>query len=387
MGKIIKIKESDIKRFINEQLDIDEYGIKGMRHDDTYLWDEGDQMLAMYNAEYGIEELGISKEEAVTEIIGTSLGSLGKQTSNFNYLAGRGGLDRPNKMQTHVYNKFKGIPRETFKKVCLDLIENRLENPTERVLKRKLGKEIGTKRDEASNERRNKLTDAGVNPDRATMINQRPKYEPVPDEEPTDIQPQSPRKNTPKDEIGGFLKSLYMKAMETNPELADDIQFISDYIDSELIDKEMLSEIKKIFKYTITESKTNKMKKVIRIKESDIKSIVKRILNEQEEFDSTDEISNDGNEILKYFNENGIKARITTKSGEVYVPFKTNFNKIRLGMNIKKSSDGYVYSISGVVLGASFQTKDQHIEHLGSFFSNEQSGDMFENKNSKKVNK
>ena len=113
MSKSIILTEKQIKTIIentiDDQSELDEYGVKGMTKDDTYLWDEGDQTLAMYNAEYGIEDLHITKEDVVNEIIGSTVGSLGKQTSNFNFLAGRGGLDRPNKMQSLVYEKFKGI--------------------------------------------------------------------------------------------------------------------------------------------------------------------------------------------------------------------------------------------------------------------------------------
>lgn len=306
--QVVKLTEEQMKMvlesMVNEQTEIDEYGVKGMRKDDTDLWDEGDQMLAMYNAEYGIEELGISKLEAVRDIIGTTIGSLAKQTSNFNYLAGRGGLDRPNKMQTFVYNKFKGIEKNVFKKACLDLIEHRLENPTERVMKRKLASEIGNKRDEASSEREEKLRKAGVDPRKAVMIGQRPKYEPSPedfeDNDETNInEPMSPQKSTPKDEIKSYLKQMYDKLVNTNPELADDIQFISDYIESELVDKEMLSEIYNLFnKNKLTESKKLKVKlsevkgvinkivteskkpKVIKLKESDVTNIVKNIIKE-----------------------------------------------------------------------------------------------------------
>lgn len=302
--QVIKLTEEQIKKvvqiMVNEQSEIDEYGVKGMRKDDTDLWDEGDQMLAMYNAEYGIEELGISKSEAVREIIGTTIGSLAKQTSNFNYLAGRGGLDRPNKMQKFVYNKFKGIEKNVFKKACLDLIENRLKSPTERVIKRKLASEIGHKRDEASNERKEKLRIAGINPDKATMIGQRPKNEPTPEDyedDETDIEePMTPQKSTSKDEVRTYLKQIHDKLVNSNPDLADDIQFISDYIDSELVNKDMLSEIRKIFKHTITEDKPNKMKKVVKIKESDIKNIVKRIIKEQQfdtDSDFDDRIDNE----------------------------------------------------------------------------------------------
>lgn len=277
--QVVILSEEQIKivleSMVDEQIDIDEYGVKGMRNDDTDLWDEGDQMLAMYNAEYGIEELGISKSEVVREIIGTTIGSLAKQTSNFNYLAGRGGLDRPNKMQTFVYNKFKGIDKKLFKKVCLDLIEHRLENPTQRVTKRKLGTEIGSKRDEASNERKEKLRIAGVNPDRATMIGQKPKYEPSPEEDEISPEvPTAPQKSTPKDEIKSYIKQIYDKFAESNPDLADDLQFLSDYIDSELVNKEMVSEIHKLF------NNINESKKIIKIKESEIKNVVNKILTE-----------------------------------------------------------------------------------------------------------
>lgn len=306
MKKIIKLKGSDlktiIKRVLNEETDLDEYGIKGMRKDDTYLWDDGDQMLAMYNAEYGIEDLHITKQDVVNEIIGSTVGSLAKQTSNFNFLAGRGGLDRPNKMQSLVYEKFKGVDKNDFRRICLKLIEDRYQNPTERVKKRKLGKVVGGHREDIVKSREDALRDQGVNPAHATMIGQRPKFDPVVDE-PDEIEvPQSPRKNTPKDEIGDFLRKMYAKVVETNPELADDIQFISDYIDSELIDKEMLSEIKTALMGNkfLTENKN-----IIKVKESDIKNIVEKIIMEHSNGDLENDYIQDNEE------QNEVKNQIT----------------------------------------------------------------------------
>ena len=310
MSKSIILTEKQIKTIIentiDDQSELDEYGVKGMTKDDTYLWDEGDQTLAMYNAEYGIEDLHITKEDVVNEIIGSTVGSLGKQTSNFNFLAGRGGLDRPNKMQSLVYEKFKGIDKNDFRRICLKLIEDRYQNPTERVKKRKLGKLIGGKRENIVKTREDLLRDKGVNPNHTTMIGQRPKYDPVVDDEPEE--PMDSKKLTPKDEVRSYLKQVYDKIINNNPELADDIQFISDYIDSELVDKQMVAEIRKLFKITIMENKTNKMKKTIRINESDIKNIVKRILKEQ--------TFNEDGDFEDNLNENKMKKRniIVTES-------------------------------------------------------------------------
>jgi len=278
------LTESQVKRIINfivlEQSDLDEKRTKGNYKPE---WDKEDHILAMYNSRYGLEGLGFSIEDIANNIIGTSKDSLIQSSLNFDSMDGKGGLKnyyktdrRPDDylpVQIQVYNEFKDMPPEEFKSICLGIINEKGKNSNNNNFN--VGKKIGIKRDEVKNERDRELRRAGVNPEKATMIGQRPKYEPTPDDdEPIDIQPQTHQKNTPKDEIRDFLNNLYKKAMESNPELGEDIQFISDYIDSELVDKEMLSEIHKIFKPMVTEQSNGKIFKVTK---TDIKNIIKKI--------------------------------------------------------------------------------------------------------------
>lgn len=299
--QVVKLTEEQMKMvlesMVNEQTEIDEYGKKGKWKE---VWNEEDQLLAMYNSLYGIEELGVTKEEIANRIIGSSVAAFNQQSSNFDYLDGRGGLDRPNEMQTKVYRKFKGFPRRDLKKICLDIIENRLENPEESAVKMQIGKEIGQKRSDISTERRKELEKMGINPDKARLIVSKPKFEPSPEEDEPMNEPLLPQKKTPKDEIGDYIKQMYEKFKDSNPELADDLQFISDYINSELVDKETLSEIYNLFnKNKLTETKKIRVKlsevksfvnkiitetkkpKVIKLKESDIRNIVNNIVNKQ----------------------------------------------------------------------------------------------------------
>lgn len=282
----IMLTESQAKRVIDfivlEQSDLDEYGVKGRYKP---VWDKEDHILAMFNSRYGIEDLGFSKSYIANKIIGTSESSLIKSSLNFDWMDGKAGLKNYDKidrkpedalpLQIKVYQEFKNVSKENFKSICLSIIEKK-QNETEGVNRYTLGSEIGNMRDDAANQRKDQLRKAGINPDRATMIGQRPKFEPTADDdEPIDVQPQTPRKNTPKDEIRDFLKNLYDKAMESNPDLGEDIQFISDYIDSELVDKEMISEIHKIFKPLVIE---NSNKKIFKVKKTDIQNIVKKII-------------------------------------------------------------------------------------------------------------
>jgi hypothetical protein len=270
MKKTIRLTESQfdivLKHKLLEQSDINERGRKGLWKSE---WNEEDQMLAMYNSLYGIEELGINKEQAAEDIIGTSLASFNQQSSNFDFLSGKGGLDRPHEMQTAIYEKYKDTPKTEFKSLCSDIVYKRHENPENAVVKKKLGNEIGNKRDEIQKTREDALRNKGIDPNKASLISSRPKDIPEPEDEPSTLQGHP----TAKDEIRDFLKSMYDKVKNINTKedaqgIASDLEFIMDYIDNELTDKSdmsMVAEITNIFKNknTLVESET--VKKIKRI--------------------------------------------------------------------------------------------------------------------------
>jgi hypothetical protein len=220
-------------------------------------WNEGDQMLAMYNSLYGIEDLGMgNKQEIAENIIGSSLASFNQQSSNFDFLSGKGGLDRPHSLQSPVWEKYKDLSKTEFKRLCLEIIQKRLENPEEAAVNKKLGQEIGSKRDEITKARREALIKAGVNPDKQTMIGTRPKDLPVEDE---------PEKPTEKEQIQNFLRSIQDRLKNINTKedaiiLSNQLEFVIEYIDNELTDKNMVAEITNIIKNKniITESKVVK---------------------------------------------------------------------------------------------------------------------------------
>lgn len=246
MSKKIKLTETQINSIVNRV--INEYGKKGRWKPE---WYEEDQMLAMYNSFYGIQELGLSKEEAANNIIGSSLASFNQQSSNFDFLDGRGGLDRESYKQEAVYKKYKNVPKQEFKRICLNIIQKRIENPDPAAVRYKLGQEIGNKKDEIQREREKGLKDKGVNPDRATLIGSRVKNfqdEDVPENEPEDI--------TEKERIRDFIKSISerMRSINSKSELnklADDLDFVIEYIDSTLTDvstENVVSEIVRVYR-------------------------------------------------------------------------------------------------------------------------------------------
>jgi len=144
----------------------------------------------------------------------------------------------------------------------LEIIQKRLENPETAVINKKLGHEIGSKRDEIDQSRRDALIKAGVNPDKQklTMIGSRVKNQPVEDDPEDEIG--SVPKQTEKDQIKDFINSVRDRLQNVNSKedaltLANDLDFIIGYIDSELTDKNMVAEITNILKNknVITESK------------------------------------------------------------------------------------------------------------------------------------
>jgi hypothetical protein len=256
--KKIRINESSLNALIRyglikEQSKLDEYGSKGLWKSE---WNNEDQMLAMYNSLYGIEDLGINKQEAAENIIGTSLASFNQQSSNFDFLSGKGGLSRPHEMQSSIWSQYKDMPRTEFKSLCLEIIHKRQENPENAVVKKKLGNEIGTKRDEITKSREDALRRKGVDPNRVKMIGSRPLNPPADEIEP-EIKPQSSKG---KNDIIDFLKSIYERATKVNTKedargLSNDIKFLIDYIDNENDYESVMAEITNLFKNrnTLTE--------------------------------------------------------------------------------------------------------------------------------------
>jgi hypothetical protein len=268
--KIVQLNESYlidlIKKRIQEQSDLSERGHKGLWKSE---WNEEDQMLAMYNSLYGIEDLGFNKKEVAEDIIGSSLDSLNQQTSNFDFLSGKNGYSRAHSVQSPVYEKFKDMPKPEFKLICLEIIHKRLENPEEAAVNKKLGQEIGSKRDSIAKEREDAFKQKGIDPNKRklTMIGSRPKNQPVeddPESEPEMVK----EKPTEKEHIRNFLKSIQDRLKNINSKedaiaLSGDLELAIEYIDNELTDignENMVAEITNLIKNKniITESKVVK---------------------------------------------------------------------------------------------------------------------------------
>ena len=62
---------------------------------------------------------------------------------------------------------------------------------------------------------------------------------------------------------------------DTNDELKSDLSFISEYIDDELVDKEIMSKINRLFSQPINENKH--IIGTVRLRKSTIKNIIGRI--------------------------------------------------------------------------------------------------------------
>lgn len=256
MGKKIRLSEEQFNVLLDYRL-IKEYGVKGKWKEE---WNPEDQMLAMYNSFYGIEELGLSKNDVAENIIGTSVDSFNQQSSNFDFLDGRGGLDRESHKQTSVYEKYKNVPKYEFKKLCLDIIQKRIENPESAAIKKKLGAEIANKREEIAKERERGLLGAGISKEKIpkmTLIKSNPLNPPAEDDT-NDINRVSDDYQF-KEDIKSYLVPIIsrMKAVKTLTDvnkLVVDLEFIVDYIDNELGEtssQEIVAEIRKIFKIVL----------------------------------------------------------------------------------------------------------------------------------------
>lgn len=257
MKKIVQLTERELKTMIKSLLkeqedDVNEYGRKGQWKPE---WNEEDQMLAMYNSLYGIQELGEGKLYVAHSIIGTSVASFNQQSSNFDYLHTGRGLDRPNETQTKVYEQYKNMPKAEFKEICLEIIRKRKANPEEAVTKKKLGDEIGSKRDAIKQSRQDALVAAGVqNPKKMKLIRSNPLYEPDA-EESEPVQQSQSEKNQIKDFLTSIVDRMRnIKSKNELEKLASDLEFVIEYMDDELVDKNvanMVAEMKYIFKRMI----------------------------------------------------------------------------------------------------------------------------------------
>jgi len=259
MKKIVRLTEVElknvIKNVINEKtINVNEAGRKGLWKS---KWNEEDQMLAMYNSLYGIEELGVGNKEYVAHnIIGSSLAAFNQQSSNFDYLDGRNGLDRPNEMQTIVYNKYKNTPKNEFKRICTNIVDKREKNPEESVIRKKLGDEIGSKKKQIELARRSGLLAKGKNPDNMKLI--RSVLKTTPDDEENFSEP---KRISEKEEIKKFIKDIIdrvnnIKSKSDLKDLSNDLEFLFDYIDNILpdessINQNVVAEMRYVFKSSL----------------------------------------------------------------------------------------------------------------------------------------
>lgn len=252
MGKKIRVSENQLQSVIKHKLT--EYGRKGLWKPE---WEKEDQILAMYNALYGIEEFGMSKAEVAEKIIGTSVDSFNQQTSNFHFRHTGEGLDRPHPLQDQVYDEFKDMPKADFKRICQEIIDHRIENPPESVTKKQLGTEIGNKRDEIEKGRKDGFEKIGkkFDPEKHKLIGYREINPPIEDERPATV-------ISTKEDVKSFLDDIInqinnAQSPEDVKSLADDIEFIREYIDAEWMvpeTEDMINETYNLFlKKTISE--------------------------------------------------------------------------------------------------------------------------------------
>jgi hypothetical protein len=238
-----KISLSQLKRIVNEE--ITEAGRKGM-----YLkeWTKDDQTIAFYLARCG-EDLGLSKKEIAENYIGSSLDSLVQQMANFKFLMdGTGGLDRPNKLQTMVYQEFKNISCMEFKNIVKSILKS-YSTEGKRENRFRLGREMGDRREKRNDEINRVLDDYLVrHPEfkgrKFVHVDTKPKNPvQVPLDEPEE--PTVPIKTTSLDDVKDYLTKLVQTVndiqmsndMSMLDSLKDDIEFIREYINNELSPK------------------------------------------------------------------------------------------------------------------------------------------------------
>jgi len=255
MGKKIRLSGKQLRSVVTSRMLL-EYGRKGQWKPE---WTKEDQILAMFNDMYGLETLGMTKQDVAENIIGSSLDALNQQTANFKFLRTGEGLNRPHPLQTKVYEEYKDLGVNEFKKIALGIVQEKTENPDKAVVNKQLGKEIGDKRDATEKGREEALRKIGKDPSKMKLISSKPAD--IPDEGGNDSEP-SMETPTAKEDVKDFLTSLInrLQTAQTPEEiekLTDDVVFIRDYINDEWTDGEderMIAEAKTLyFKKTIPE--------------------------------------------------------------------------------------------------------------------------------------
>ena len=130
-----------LKRLIQEQKEIDEVGTRMKPH-----WSEEDQVLALYNEKYGLADVwpgefrndAQRREDFSNQVIGSTGASLLKQGLNFRWLRTKNtlspeGYPREIELQRKVFEKYDRMDRHELKRIVIDIIENKLQNPDKSV--------------------------------------------------------------------------------------------------------------------------------------------------------------------------------------------------------------------------------------------------------------
>jgi len=253
-------------------------------------------LLCLYNSIYGLSGLGVTEEQLAKDVIGSSVDALRQQTANFNHLRGLGGLGRNstdsssvgNKGQENIfYSEFKDLPKETLRSFCVDIINQRLSNPDDRTKKVQLGFNIDKARKEVQRQRKAAFEKKGLDINKYKFGGVRPKDQPITDDDETPSTPidsgniptsETKPKNTPKDDIMDFLKSVYeeLKNGVENVDvekLKDNIMFAIDIVGSDLTNKESINENKKM------------TKKIIKLTEQQLRFVINNLVEQTADLD------------------------------------------------------------------------------------------------------
>lgn len=88
-------------------------------------WTENDTILCYYYTKFGLENLMYNTEEKLSGYIGTTLGSLRKQSMNFRYLLGKNTktLSDFSKLQKDVFEVLEGYSFYQVHKFVKDIIK------------------------------------------------------------------------------------------------------------------------------------------------------------------------------------------------------------------------------------------------------------------------
>lgn len=285
MKKII-LNEDQLKRIVKDtsyKSLINEYGQKGKWKS---KWDRDDAILSLYVSLFGIERLGISMEDLARNIIGSSVASLVQQTSNFDFLDGRGGQSRKNELQTSIYYQYGKESEQKLRKMCLAIIDQRENHPKGPIKQDIDGDIIGNQMDDIKKAREKELKKKGKDPSKYTFQSRRQLHPPVVDdnEYPSDdenIEPSTPDINTVKNNKEHIL---------------DFVDEIREYINQSDFDVTKIKEYLDLIKYSIEQDLTtkeadkaiNEIMKKSYINESDIKIFINKMITEQSELDELD---------------------------------------------------------------------------------------------------